>query len=82
MNVYLKNEEISYKKHNRRFFPHTYHYGYFRYDVCKKETILEERNRSSRPDVRKKRCSGNMQQIHRRTTMPKCDFSKVAKQLY
>ena len=46
-----KNEEISYKKHNRRFLPHTYHYGYFGYDVCKKETILEERNRSSRPEM-------------------------------
>ena len=28
-----------------------------------------------------KRCSGNMQQIYR-TQMPKCDFNKVAKQLY
>ena len=25
-----------------------------------------------------KRCSENMQQIHRRTPMPKCDFNKVA----
>ena len=30
----------------------------------------------------RKRCSENMQQIYRRTSMPKCDFSKVAKQLY
>ena len=29
-----------------------------------------------------KRCSENMQQIYRKTTMPKCDFNKVAKQLY
>ena len=29
-----------------------------------------------------KRCSGNMQQIFRRTPMPKCDFNKVTKQLY
>ena len=28
--------------------------------------------------VYKKRCSENMQQIYRRTTMPKCDFNKVA----
>ena len=28
--------------------------------------------------VLKKRCSENMQQIYRRTPMPKCDFSKVA----
>ena len=32
--------------------------------------------------VLKKRCSGNMQQIYRRTPMPKCDFNKVAKQFY
>ena len=32
--------------------------------------------------VLKKRCSENMQQIYRRTPMPKCDFNKVAKQLY
>ena len=28
-----------------------------------------------------KRCSENMQQIYRRTPMPKCDFNKAAKQL-
>ena len=28
-----------------------------------------------------KRCCKNMQQIYRRTPMPKCDFNKVAKQL-
>ena len=32
--------------------------------------------------VLKKRCSENMQQICRRTPMPKCDFNKVAKQIY
>ena len=32
--------------------------------------------------VRIKRCSENMQQIYRRAPMPKCDFNKVAKQLY
>ena len=26
-----------------------------------------------------KRCSENMQQIYRRTSMPKCDFNNVAK---
>ena len=30
----------------------------------------------------RKRCSKNMQQIYRRTIMTKCDFDKVAKQLY
>ena len=29
-----------------------------------------------------KRCSGNVQQIYRKTTMSKCDFNKVALQLY
>ena len=32
--------------------------------------------------VPRKRCSENMQQIYRRTPMPKCDFNKVALQLY
>ena len=32
--------------------------------------------------VLKKRCSENMQQIYRRTPMPKCNFNKVALQLY
>ena len=30
----------------------------------------------------KKRCFENMQQIYRITPMPKCDFNKVAKQVY
>ena len=32
--------------------------------------------------VLEKRCSENMQQIYRRTPMPKYDFNKVALQLY
>ena len=32
--------------------------------------------------VLSKRCYENMQQIYRRKPMPKCDFNKVAKQLY
>ena len=32
--------------------------------------------------VPRKRCSENMQQIYRRTPSPKCDFNKVAMQLY
>ena len=32
--------------------------------------------------VPRKRCSENMQRIYRRTLMPKCDFNKVALQLY
>ena len=32
--------------------------------------------------ILKKRCSENVQQIYRRTTMLKCNFNKVAKQFY
>ena len=32
--------------------------------------------------VPEKRCSENMQQIYKRTPMPKCGFNKVAKQLF
>ena len=32
--------------------------------------------------VPRKSCSESMQQIYRRTPVPKCDFNKVAKQLY
>ena len=32
--------------------------------------------------VLRKSCSENMQQIYRRTPVPKCDFNKVAKQIY
>ena len=32
--------------------------------------------------VLSKRCSENMQQIYRRTPMPKCDFNKVAEHLF
>ena len=33
-------------------------------------------------DILRKRCSEKMQQIYRRTPMPKSDFNKVALQLY
>ena len=33
-------------------------------------------------DVLRKGCSENMQQIYRRKPIPKCDFNKVALQLY
>ena len=32
--------------------------------------------------VPRKKCYENMQQIYRRTPMPKCDFNKVPLQLY
>ena len=50
--------------------------------------LSSDNNRSNHSEVflgkgvLRKRCSQNMQQIYSRTPMPKCDFSKVAKQLY
>ena len=41
----------------------------------------EAQNQPSKGALRKS-CSENMQQICRRTPMPKCDFSKVTLQLY
>ena len=32
--------------------------------------------------VFEKRCSENIQQMYRRTPIPKCNFNKVAKQIY
>ena len=32
--------------------------------------------------IPRKRCSENMQQFYRRTSMPKCDLNKVALQRY
>ena len=43
-----------------------------------KTTIQKQPSRC----VLNKRCSENMQQIYRRTPMPKCDFNKVTLQLY
>ena len=43
---------------------------------CKKSEKLPSR------DVPRKRYSENVQQIYRRTPMSKCDFNKVALQLY
>ena len=48
------------------------------YDGATFEKIQRQPSRG----VLKKRCSENMQQIYRRTPMPKCDFNRVALQLY
>ena len=48
-------------------------------DVVMGYTILQKQPTRGFP---KKRCSENMQQIWRRIYMPKCDFNKVALQLY
>ena len=42
-----------------------------------RKTISEKQKQPSR-GVLRKRCSQNMQQIYKRTPMPKCDFNKVA----
>ena len=46
--------------------------------------ITEESDVQKQPSrgVLMQRCSENMQQIYRRTSMPKYDFDKVTKQLY
>ena len=44
-----------------------------------KDCIFQEQPPRGLP---RKSCSKNMQQIYRRTPMPKCDFNKVAKRRY
>ena len=43
-----------------------------------------DKNRQKQPTrgVPRKRCSAIVQQMNRKTPMPKCDFNKVALQLY
>ena len=51
---------------------------FYRIKISKQRVIQNKKSnfRSSHPDgVLKKRCSENMQQIYRRTLMPKCYFS-------
>ena len=43
--------------------------------------IIDIQKQPSR-GVLKKSCSENMQQIYRKTPVPKCDFNKVALQFY
>ena len=51
--------------------------------MCISQKVKVAIFRSSHPEVFfKKRCSESMQQIYRRTLMQKCDFNKVALQLY
>ena len=47
---------------------------------CDNSLVSDFSCRSSH--VPRKRCSGNMQQVYRRTPITKCDFNKVALQLY
>ena len=46
------------------------------------KAIANKRQKQPSRDVLMKRCSENMQQIYRGTTMPKCVFKKNVKQLY
>ena len=46
------------------------------------KTFAVEVPRQPPTGVLRKRCSENMQQIYRRTLIPKSDFNKFAKQLY
>ena len=50
-------------------------------DSLKKRLLSMSQKQPSRYVLRKS-CSENIQQIYRRTPMPKCDFNKFAKQLY
>ena len=45
---------------------------------------INYKDRQKQPSryVLRKKCSENMQKVCRRTPMPKCDFNKVAFQLY
>ena len=50
---------------------------HFRYSgICTLRNFEKQPSRG----VLRKRCSENIQQIYRRTPMPKCDYNKVAKQ--
>ena len=51
--------------------------------VSKDLESIEENSQKQPPRaVLRTRCSENVHQIYRRTSMPKSDFNKVAKQLY
>ena len=39
---------------------------------------FDKRQKQPSKNVLRKRCSENMQQIYRRTRIPKCDFNEVA----
>ena len=44
--------------------------------------IVKKKQKQPSRGVPLKKCSENMQQIYRKTPMPKCNFNKVAKLLY
>ena len=46
------------------------------------ERVKDQDQKQPPRGVPRKMCSENMHQIYRRTPMAKCDFNKIAKQLY
>ena len=52
--------------------------SYYRTKFTAFAHVIQKRPTSS---VFRESCSENMQQIYRRTPMPKCDFNKVALQM-
>ena len=51
-------------------------------DISRQDRMITYLQKQPPRRVLSKRCSENMQQIYRRTPMPKCDFNKIAKQIY
>ena len=73
ISTWLKNESLNHSLFSKN--------SNFNLNWNNMETILKIQKQPPRGILRK-RFSENMQQIYRRTTLPKCDFNKVAKQLY
>ena len=68
---------------SRFFFPNLLNYIlWVPASWCKKFVVYSSYHKHPLRGVPRKRCSENMQQIYRRAPMPKCNFNKVAKQLY
>ena len=47
---------------------------------CRSHVEIESKQKQNSRGILRKRCSENMQQIYRRTHLPKGDFNKVALQ--
>ena len=62
--------------------PQRLHNGQHLISKCRAYLKFTNLQKQSSRGVFRKRCFENMQQIYRRTLIPKCDFNKVAKQLY
>ena len=71
-------ENLSFKNYKSMTVMYSYYVLVPRH---KEQYPLNQQKQSSRGALRK-RCSKYMQQIYRRTPMPKCEFKKVGEQLY